>query len=58
MSNEHDARRDQFAAAALAGLLANPQTHETFEAYADIADEAWRYADAMLGGLRGDEEAS
>lgn len=43
-----DQARIAFAAAALGGLIANPDTANIHESYAEVAAEAWRYADAML----------
>jgi hypothetical protein len=42
---EHAALRDQFAAAALTGLLASPPFAPSFD---DEAKRAYSYADAML----------
>tara|TARA_R110000868_G_scaffold20415_5_gene86426 strand:- start:2294 stop:2509 length:216 start_codon:yes stop_codon:yes gene_type:complete len=43
--------RDFFAAAALTGSLANPNSEKR---YSHVAELAWRYADAMLT-VRGQE---
>ena len=45
--------RDQFAMAALTGLLANPRSH----AWPDEASRAYEYADAMLEAREAKEGA-
>jgi hypothetical protein len=43
-----DENMAMFAAAALTGILSHPEVHDQFETYAEIAENAWMYARAMM----------
>jgi len=40
--------RDYFAAKAMQGFCSNPNTHDDFDEYADVAISAYELADALL----------
>ena len=52
-SREQSQLRDQFAQAALIGLLSNPVSFDVARARLDLVVEAWHIADLMLEGRKG-----